>query len=131
MSRTDRRGREVKQFLQAEILARDMTIEELYEACALTKGQFYGEGSGGGRRFADDFPNTEELRHVADRYQLGDDGYLNLLVEFGWLEPRPDAPGYTRAVPLATASRREVTTTPTTKRKKLSERKANPNRPTI
>lgn len=120
----------MKQFLQAEILARDMTIEELYEACALTKGQFYGEGSGAGRRFADDFPNTEELRHVADRYQLGDDGYLNLLVEFGWLDPRPDAPGYTGAAPLATASRREVTTT-TTKRKKLSERKANPNRPTI
>lgn len=129
MPKTDRRDRDLKQFLQAEILNRDMTIEELYEACDLSKGQFYGEGTGSGRRFADDFPNTEELRHVADRYQLGDDGYVNLLVEFGWLESRPDRPGYTfLAVPLVTVSRKTVATKTTPK---LSERKANPKKPPI
>jgi hypothetical protein len=36
-----------------------------------------------------------ELRQVADYFNLGSDGWLNLLVEFGWIEPREDIPGYT------------------------------------
>lgn len=100
MPRTDRRGRDLKQFLQAEILGKDVTYEELCEALRVTKARYYRRGETCGRADADDFPNTEELRHVTDYYQLGDDGYLNLLVEFDWIDARPETPGYTH--PFAT-----------------------------
>lgn len=109
MTRTDRRGRELRQFLQAEILGRDVTYDELREACGLTAARYYRQGDTPGRRDAGDFPNTEELRKLADFYQLGSDGFLNLLIEFDWLDARPDARGYsadvatlTRATPRTT-----------------------------
>lgn len=89
MTRTDRRGRSLKAFLQAEIAGTDVTIEEMRKACGLTRASYYGEPSGTGRGFDDNFPNSEELRQVAERYQLGDNGWVSLLVEFGWLEPIP------------------------------------------
>jgi hypothetical protein len=98
MSKTDRRGRDLKTFLQAEVLARDVTVKELRRACGgLSVARYYGDAARGtsGRASADDFPNTEELRHIAEFYGLGDEGYLNLLIEFGWLSQRPDAPGFT------------------------------------
>lgn len=122
MSRTDRRGRGLKQFLQAEILGRDLTAEELRTACGLSVARYYGDRSRGrsGRAEAEDFPNTEELRLISDHYELGDDGYLNLLVEFGWLEPRADAPGYSRP-PVVTEAKKAVQ-----KRKRLRDSKVNP-----
>ena len=89
MARTDRRGRPLKAFLQAEIVGADVTIEQVRTACGLTRASYYGEPSGTGRGFADDFPNSEELRQVAQYYELGDNGWVSLLVEFGWLEPVP------------------------------------------
>ncbi|HME74920.1 MAG TPA: hypothetical protein VKI00_04470 [Mycobacterium sp.] len=89
MTRTDRRGRPLKAFLQAEIVGADITIEQVRTACGLTRASYYGEPSGSGRGFADDFPNSEDLRQVAQHYQLGDNGWVSLLVEFGWLEPLP------------------------------------------
>ncbi len=89
MTRTDRRGRPLKAFLQAEIVGADVTIEQVRTACGLTRASYYGEPSGTGRGFADDFPNSEELRQVAQYYELGDNGWVSLLVEFGWLEPVP------------------------------------------
>jgi hypothetical protein len=89
MTRTDRRGRPLKAFLQAEIAGGDVTIEEMRKACGLTRSSYYGEPSGTGRGFDDSFPNSEELRQVAEHYQLGDNGWVSLLVEFGWLEPLP------------------------------------------
>jgi hypothetical protein len=89
MTRTDRRGRPLKAFLQAEIVGADITIEQVRTACGLTRASYYGEPSGSGRGFADDFPNSEDLRQVAQHYQLGDNGWVSLLVEFGWLEPVP------------------------------------------
>jgi hypothetical protein len=89
VARTDRRGRPLKAFLQAEIVGTDVTVEEMRRACGLTRASYYGEPSGSGRGFADNFPNSEELRQLADYYQLGDDGWVKLLVEFGWLQPRP------------------------------------------
>lgn len=89
MTRLDRRGRRLKAFLQAEIVGTDVTIEEVRRACGLTRASYYGEPSGTGRGFADNFPNSEELRQVAEYYKLGDNGWVSLLVEFGWLDPQP------------------------------------------
>lgn len=89
VTRTDRRGRPLKAFLQAEIAGTDVTIEEMRRACGLTRASYYGEPSGTGRGFDDSFPNSEELRQVAEYYKLGDNGWVSLLVEFGWLEPVP------------------------------------------
>jgi hypothetical protein len=89
MTRADRRGRPLKAFLQAEIVGGDVTIEQVRTACGLTRASYYGEPSGTGRGFADDFPNSEELRRLAGYYELGDNGWVSLLVEFGWLEPLP------------------------------------------
>jgi hypothetical protein len=89
MTRTDRRGRPLKAFLQAEIVGADVTVEEMRRACGLTRASYYGEPSGTGRGFDDTFPNSEELRQVAEYYKLGDNGWVSLLVEFGWLEPLP------------------------------------------
>jgi len=75
--------------LQAEIVGTDITIEEVRRACGLTRASYYGEPSGTGRGFADNFPNSEELRQVAEYYKLGDNGWVSLLVEFGWLDPQP------------------------------------------
>ena len=96
MTRLDRRGRPLKAFLQAEIVGADVTIEEVRTACGLTRASYYGEPSGSGRGFADNFPNSEELRQVAEYYQLGDNGWVSLLVEFGWLDPQPG----TRCMPF-------------------------------
>jgi hypothetical protein len=89
MTRTDRRGRPLKAFLQAEIAGADVTIEEMRKACGLTRASYYGEPSGTGRGFDDSFPHSEELRQVAEYYNLGENGWISLLVEFGWLEPIP------------------------------------------
>jgi hypothetical protein len=92
MTRLDRRGRPLKAFLQAEIVSSDLTIEEVRRACGLTRASYYREPSGSGRGFADSFPNFEELRQVADYYKLGENGWVSLPVEFGWLEPLPGTP---------------------------------------
>ena len=92
MTRTDRRGRPLKAFLQAEIVGTDVTIEQVRTACGLTRASYYGEPSGTGRGFADDFPNSEELRRVTEYYELGDNGWVSLLVEFSWLAPLPGTP---------------------------------------
>jgi hypothetical protein len=89
MTLTDRRGRPLKAFLQAEIAQGDVTVEQVRAACGLTRASYYGEPSGTGRGSADDFPNSEELRRLAEYYELGDNGWVSLLVEFGWLEPLP------------------------------------------
>lgn len=108
MTRSDRRGRSLKAFLQAEIAGADVTIEEMRRACGLTRASYYGEPSGTGRGFEDSFPNSEELRQVAEHYKLGDNGWVSLLVEFGWLEP---APG-TVLMPYTTGNRDSTTASP-------------------
>jgi hypothetical protein len=117
MTRTDRRGRPLKAFLQAEIAGADVTIEEMRKACGLTRASYYGEPSGTGRGFDDSFPNSEELRQVAEYYNLGDNGWVSLLVEFGWLAPIPgtlrmpytaDAPDQLLAPPIGLVTLRDA-----------------------
>lgn len=116
MVRTDRRGRAFKTFLIAEIVGSDITVEELRQAIGVKRSRWYGDGTpGSGRSEADDFPDPNELRSLSEHYKLGDDGWLNLLVEFGWMRPRPDAPGFTRPTP---ATGKGVTTATTAARPK-------------
>lgn len=95
MPRTDRRGRNLKAFVAAEIVGDDVTVEQLQEATGIKRSRWYGEGGSAGRSLANDFPDAMELYYLADYYKLGDDGWLNLLVEFDWLHARPGIPGFT------------------------------------
>jgi len=65
--RTNAAGWELKRLLEAT-LNRDITVEQLRDACGVTKGRWYG--GGGGRANADDFPDAEEARRAAHAFGL-------------------------------------------------------------
>lgn len=111
MARTDKRGRSLRAFLIAEIVGDDIPVEQVREAVGVKRSRWYGDREGSGRVDAEDFPNSEELRSVANYYGLGEDGWLNLLAEFGWLNPGQSYPGYTGGSPrspLRTARERRT-----------------------
>lgn len=87
MTRTDKRGRSLKAFVIAEIVGNDVTVEQLLEAVGVKRSRWYGDSSTPGRSNAEDFPDPTELLNLATYFKLGDDGYLNLLAEFGWISP--------------------------------------------
>lgn len=96
VARTDRRGRGLKTFLIAEITGRDVTVEEMRQAVGVKRSRWYGDAENNtGRAEADNFPDPVELLSVANHFSLGQDGWLNLLVEFGWLDPIAHHPGFT------------------------------------
>ncbi len=66
MPRTNSAGWGLKRLLEAT-LNRDITVEELRDACGVTKGRWYG---GSGRANADDFPDAEEARRAARAFGL-------------------------------------------------------------
>jgi len=66
MPRTNAAGWGLKRLLEAT-LNRDITVEQLRDACGVTKGRWYGEG---GRANADDFPDAEEARRAARSFGL-------------------------------------------------------------
>lgn len=66
MPRTNAAGWGLKRLLEAT-LNRDITVEQLRDACGVTKGRWYGEG---GRANADDFPDAEEARRAAHAFGL-------------------------------------------------------------
>lgn len=66
MPRTNAAGWELRRLLEAT-LNRDITVEELRDACGVTKGRWYGAG---GRASADDFPDAEEARRAAHAFGL-------------------------------------------------------------
>ncbi|SIC55131.1 Uncharacterised protein [Mycobacteroides abscessus subsp. abscessus] len=110
MSRTDRRGRDLKLFLQAEIVNANMQVGDVVKAVGVTTSRYYGDSRSTGRKDSDDFPNADELRHIADHYNLGDEGYFNLLVEFGHAEPQPGFPGFTGGAESAPKAQGRTTT---------------------
>jgi hypothetical protein len=103
MSRKDRRGRDLKLFLQAEIVGREIELSELLEALQIKPSRWYDDPrkKSPGRKGADDFPNADELLHVAQFYAARgfDVDAVNLMVEFGLIDSRPGAPGYTQTAP--------------------------------
>jgi hypothetical protein len=66
MPRTNSAGWGLKRLLEAT-LNRDITVEQLRDACGVTKGRWYG---GVGRANADDFPDAEEARRAAHAFGL-------------------------------------------------------------
>ena len=99
MARTDKRGRSLKTFLIAEITGQDITVEEIREAVGIKRTRWYGDADNPGRAVAEDFPDAMELRSLAQYFNLGENGWVNLMVEFDWLQPRLDAPGFTNPLP--------------------------------
>lgn len=112
MARTDKRGRTLRAFLIAEIVGDDVPVEQVRNAADVSKSRWYD----GKRVDADDFPNSEELRSVAEYYGLGQAGWLNLLAEFGWLDQSDTHPGFTAGGaanhPLRTAKGRRTARRP-------------------
>lgn len=70
----------MKRLLEAT-LNRDITVEQLRDACGVTKGRWYG---GVGRANADDFPDAEEARRAAHAFGLS---ATWLQVELGLITP--------------------------------------------
>ena len=66
MARTNPAGWGLKRLLEAT-LNRDITVEQLRDACGVTKGRWYGEA---GRANAEDFPDAEEARRAAHAFGL-------------------------------------------------------------
>lgn len=95
VARTDRRGRGLRAFLIAKIVGDVVTVEQVREATGVKRTRWYGSDDNPGRSEAEDFPDAMELYQVANYFNLGQDGWLNLLAEFGWIDPREDIPGYT------------------------------------
>ncbi len=77
-------GWDLKLWLEAT-LAREISIEELRTASGLSRHKWYGDRGRGiaGRSEADDFPNAEEARKVADHFGVS---LTELLIEFALIE---------------------------------------------
>ncbi|MDY6996882.1 MAG: helix-turn-helix transcriptional regulator [Actinomycetota bacterium] len=73
MPRTDENGRQLKALLDY-LLDGDIDAKDLFDALGISSSTYY-------RRIKeDDYPNAEELRRVADQFQLS---YPDLQIQFG------------------------------------------------
>lgn len=100
MPRTDENGRQLKALLDY-LFDGDVDAKAIYDALGTSSSTYY-------RRIKDaDYPNGEELRHVADRFGLS---YPDLQVRFG-LMTREEVWSY---VESATAAGASVTTSTST-----------------
>lgn len=92
MPRTDENGRQFRALLDY-LLDGEVEANEIYEALGISSSTYY-------RRIKDDdYPNAEELRRVADRFNLS---YPDLQVRFG-LMTREEVEHYLGRVAGATA----------------------------
>lgn len=103
MPRTNAAGWELRRLLEAT-LNRDITVEQLRDACGVTKGRWYGSG---GRANADDFPDAEEARRAAHAFGLS---ATWLQVELGLITPEDvrDALGERPVDPFQVTTRQRV-----------------------
>lgn len=111
MPRTDENGRQLKALLDY-LLDGDVDAKAIYDALGTSSSTYY-------RRIKEaDYPNAEELRHVADRFDLS---YPDLQVRFG-LMSREEVWSYLESSPVSVATVTEpATELRTARRKKLSE----------
>ena len=112
--RTDENGRQLKALLDY-LLDGEIDAKDLFDALGVSSSTYY-------RRIKEsDYPNAEELRRVADRFDLS---YPDLQIQFG-LMSRQEVLNYVRATEsadFAVATLQEITTTPSVRhRPKLSE----------
>lgn len=86
MPRTDENGRQLKALLDY-LLDGEIDSKDLFDALGVSSSTYY-------RRIKEtDYPNAEELRRVADRFELS---YPDLQVQFG-LMSRQEVWNYVRA----------------------------------
>lgn len=119
--RTDENGRQLKALLDY-LLDGDVDAKAIYDALGTSSSTYY-------RRIKEaDYPNAEELRHIADRFDLS---YPDLQVRFG-LMSREEVWTYLESAPLrvATATDTQIDTR-TVRRPKLSELAPRPDAPPL
>lgn len=114
MPRTDENGRQLKALLDY-LLDGEIDAKDLFDALGVSSSTYY-------RRIKEsDYPNAEELRMVADRFDLS---CPDLQIRFG-LMSRQEVLNYVRATEstdFAVTTLQEITTKPSVRhRPKLSE----------
>jgi hypothetical protein len=111
MPRTDENGRQLKALLDY-LLDGDVDAKDIYDALGTSSSTYY-------RRIKDsDYPNAEELRRVADRFDLS---YPDLQVRFG-LMSREEVWSYLESSPVSVANATDTATDlRTARRVRLSE----------
>ena len=110
MPRTDENGRQHKALL-AYLLDGEIDAKDIFDALGVSSSTYY-------RRIKEaDYPNAEELRRVADRFDLS---YPDLQIQFG-LMTRQEVFSYVESAKLAVATRQETVHATTKHRPKLSE----------
>jgi hypothetical protein len=119
MPRTDENGRQLKALLDY-LLDGDVDAKAIYDALGISSSTYY-------RRIKEhDYPGAEELRLVADRFELS---YPDLQVRFG-LMSRQELWHYVESAPFTVATATEAA--PVTRhRQKLSELAPRPDAPPL
>ena len=116
--RTDENGRQLKALL-SYLLDGEVDAKEIYDALGVSSSTYY-------RRIKEeDYPNAEELRLVADRFNLS---YPDLQVRFG-LMSHHEVRSYMESGPLAVATVGEATMT--RRRARMSELTPRPDAPPL
>ena len=123
--RTDENGRQLKALLDY-LHDGDIDAKDIYDALGTSSSTYY-------RRIKeDDYPNAEELRRVADRFNLN---YPDLQIQFG-LMSREEVWNYIESAPFtsgtATGTLTEVERqAKTTRPPKLADLKPRPDAPPL
>ncbi|CAN5417054.1 hypothetical protein BH09ACT7_BH09ACT7_05970 [soil metagenome] len=109
--RTDENGRQLKALLDY-LLDGDLEAKDIYDSLGTSSSTYY-------RRIKEnDYPNAEELRRVADRFDLS---YPDLQIRFG-LMSRQEVWNYIESAPVPVATINDTVNRLATKRRpKLSE----------
>jgi hypothetical protein len=116
--RTDENGRQLKALLDY-LLDGEVDAKDVYDALGISSSTYY-------RRIKEiDYPDAEELRRVADRFNLS---YPDLQIRFG-LMSRQEVWSYIESAPFAVATVKEAT--PTHRPAKLSELKPRQDAPPL
>ena len=100
MPRTDENGRQLKALLDY-LLDGEVDAKNVYDALGISSSTYY-------RRIKEiDYPDAEELRRVADRFDLS---YPDLQIRFG-LMSRQEVWSYIESAHFAVATAKEAATT--------------------
>jgi hypothetical protein len=111
MPRTDENGRQLKALLDY-LLDGDVEAKDIYDALGISSSTYY-------RRIKEaDYPDAEELRRVADRFDLS---YPDLQIRFG-LMSRQEVWSYVESPAFTVTAVRETTLTRTPKLSELKPR---------
>ena len=120
MPRTDENDRQLKALL-SYLLDGEVDAKEVYDALGVSSSTYY-------RRIKEeDYPNAEELRRVADRFNLS---YPDLQIRFG-LMSHQEVRSYIESAPLAVALKEAVTRVTTHRPTRLSELAPRPDAPPL